>query len=70
LHEQFNKGNVDMTDIKVNPVVEIKPGGILTSDGTLHKLDVIALATGFESITGGMKNTDLRSIYGEVLSDV
>jgi cation diffusion facilitator CzcD-associated flavoprotein CzcO len=68
-NEQFNKDNVDVIDIRANPIVEVKPEGILTSDGTLHELDVIALATGFDSVTGGMKNMGLRNIYGEELSD-
>lgn len=68
-HEQFSKDNVDVIDIKASPIVEIRPEGILTSDGMLHELDVIALATGFDSVTGGMKNMGLRNIYGEALSD-
>jgi cation diffusion facilitator CzcD-associated flavoprotein CzcO len=58
-----------MIDIKANPIVEIRPEGILTSDGMLHELDIIALATGFDSVTSGMKNIGLRNIYGEALSD-
>jgi hypothetical protein len=38
------KDGVDVIDIKANPIVEIRPEGILTSDGMLHELDVIALA--------------------------
>ena len=68
-YEQFNKDNVDVIDIKSNPIVEVKPEGILTSDGILHELDVIALATGFDSVTGGLKNMGLRNIHGELLND-
>src|SRR5947207_1281221 len=59
-YEQFGKDNVDMIDIKANPIVEIRPEGILTSDGMLHELVVIALATGFDSVTSGLKNMGLR----------
>ena len=68
-YEQFNKANVDVIDVKANPIVEIVPEGIKTKDGTVHELDVLALATGFDSITGGMKNMGLRNIYGELLND-
>jgi cation diffusion facilitator CzcD-associated flavoprotein CzcO len=68
-YEQFNKPNVNIVDIKANPVVEVKPEGIVTADGKLHELDVIALATGFDSVTGGMKNMGLRNVYGETLND-
>jgi hypothetical protein len=56
-------------DIKANPIVETKPEGILTSDSMLYELDVIVLATGFDSVTGGMKNMGIRNIYGEALGD-
>lgn len=52
-------------DIKGIPIVEIRLEGILTSDGMLHELDIIALATGFDSATSAMKNMGLRNIYGE-----
>jgi cation diffusion facilitator CzcD-associated flavoprotein CzcO len=68
-YKQSNKDNVDVIDIKAHPIVEIKPEDTLTVDGTLHELDVVALATGFDSVTGGMKNMSLRNIYGEALAD-
>ena len=68
-YEKFNNPNVHVVDIKKNPIVEIKPNGILTEDGKLHKVDVIALATGFDSVTGGMKNMGLKDIDGVDLAD-
>ena len=58
-----------MIDIKANLIAEIRPEDILTSDGMLHELDVIALATDFDSVPGGMKNMGLCNIYGGALSD-
>lgn len=68
-YEQFNRENVDVVDIKDNPIDEIKPNGILLQDGTLHELDVIAIATGFDITTGGMTNMGLQSIHGTTLKD-
>ena len=68
-YEQFNKPNVDVVDIKANPIKEILPEGILLEDGTVHELDVIALATGFDSVTGGMKNMGLKSVDGVDLAE-
>ena len=68
-YEQFNKEHVDVIDIKANPIKEVVPEGIVLEDGTLHELDIIALATGFDSVTGGMKNMGLRNIYGEYLNE-
>lgn len=68
-YEQFNKPHVNVVDLRANPVREVVANGLITADGTLHELDIIALATGFDSVTGGMKNMGLRNIYGETLSD-
>lgn len=68
-YEQFNRENVDVFDIKANPIVEFQPKGILTADGTLHEFDVIAVATGFDITTGGMTHMGLKSIHGTTLQD-
>ncbi|KKY16397.1 putative steroid monooxygenase [Diplodia seriata] len=68
-YEQFNRENVDVVDIAGNPIVEIKPNGILLRDGTLHEVDVIAIATGFDITTGGMTNMGLTSVHGTTLKD-
>lgn len=68
-YEQFNRPNVDIIDINKTSIVEFKPTGILTSDGTLHEFDVIAIATGFDIVTGGMAHMGLRSISGTALQD-
>ncbi|KAJ7168310.1 cyclohexanone monooxygenase [Mycena crocata] len=68
-YEQFNRENVDVVDIQSNPIVEIKPNGILLKDGTLHEVDIIAIATGFDITTGGMTSMGLKSIHGTTLKD-
>ncbi len=35
--------------------MKVQPGGNLTADSKLHKVDLTAIATGFDSVTGGMK---------------
>jgi cation diffusion facilitator CzcD-associated flavoprotein CzcO len=67
--EQFNRENVDIVDINKTSIVEFTPTGILTSDGTLHEFDVIAIATGFDIVTGGMTHMGLRSVNGTTLED-
>ena len=60
---------MNVVSIKATPVVEIQPEGILTADGKLHKVDLIALATGFDAVTGGMKNVGLKATDGLELSE-
>ncbi|MCJ1475801.1 hypothetical protein MMC13_004465 [Lambiella insularis] len=68
-YEQFNKPNVHVVDLRKNPIVEVQPKGIVTADGTLHEVDIIALATGFDAVTGGMKSMGLRDVRGVALSE-
>lgn len=68
-YEQFNKPNVHIVSVKENPIKEFTPKGIVTADGKLHEFDVIALATGFDSVTGGMKSMGLKGIDGVDLSE-
>jgi len=68
-YEQLDKPENDVVDVKANPIVEVKENGIVTSDGQLREFDVIALATGFDSVTGGMKNMGLKDVNGVLLKD-
>ena len=68
-YDQFNSKHMNVVDVKKNPIVGIEPKGIRLEDGTLYECDVIALATGFDSLTGGMKNMGLRNINGQPLSE-
>jgi len=68
-YEQMDKPHNHVINIRENPIVEVKEKGIVTQDGTLHEFDIIALATGFDSVTGGMKNMGLRDESGTLLSE-
>jgi len=68
-YEQMDKPQNEVVDLKSNPIVEVKENGIITEDGKLHEFDVIALATGFDSVTGGMKNMGLKDVNGIQLSE-
>lgn len=41
----------------------------MTKDGVLREFDLIALATGFDAVTGGMKNMGLLDINGVDLKE-
>lgn len=68
-YEQLDKPENSVVDVKKNPIVEVKENGIVTKDGKLREFDVIALATGFDSVTGGMKNMGLKDVDGVELSE-
>ncbi|KAI6855739.1 FAD/NAD(P)-binding domain-containing protein [Hortaea werneckii] len=68
-YEQLDKPQNDIVNVKENPIVEVRENGIVTADGELREFDIIALATGFDSVTGGMKNMGLKDIHGTLLKD-
>ncbi|KAH0842356.1 hypothetical protein AYO21_00029 [Fonsecaea monophora] len=68
-YDHFNKPNVDVVDVRNNPIKKFVADGIIQEDGTFHKLDIIALATGFDSITGGLKDMKISGVNGEILTD-
>jgi cyclohexanone monooxygenase len=45
----YNRDNVHL---ETTPIAEVTPTGIRTSDGTLHEVDVMVLATGFQVMEG------------------
>ncbi|GAD96066.1 steroid monooxygenase (CpmA), putative [Paecilomyces variotii No. 5] len=67
--EQFNRPNVDVVDVKNNPIKRFTETGIELEDGTIHELDVVCVATGFDITTGSMTQMGLRSINGTNLED-
>lgn len=68
-YETLDDPKNDVVDINENPVVEVKENGIVTKDGKLHEFDIIAFATGFDSVTGGMMTMGLKDINGTQLKD-
>lgn len=55
-YEKFNQDNVFAVDIQKTPITAIEETGIRTSNGKIHELDVIVLATGFHNAGGSYKS--------------
>ncbi|KAI8936838.1 hypothetical protein NX059_006076 [Plenodomus lindquistii] len=68
-YEMLDKPENKVIDVNKYPIKEVTEKGIVTEDGKLHEFDVIALATGFDSVTGGMKNMGLKDVDGVALAD-
>lgn len=69
-YEQFNRENVHAIDIKKYPITKATAEGICTSDGKLHELDVIIVATGFDAMDGTYAQIDIQGREkGETLYD-
>lgn len=60
---------VDISDESGNAIAEFTERGIKTTDGKEYEVDVIALATGFDVVTGGLTQMGLKSVNGTYLED-
>lgn len=67
-YEAFNQANVDLVDLHETPLERITSTGIKTSAGE-REFDIIVLATGFDAVTGGITNIDLRTADGRNFAD-
>ncbi|TQF31803.1 NAD(P)/FAD-dependent oxidoreductase [Bradyrhizobium sp. UNPA324] len=67
--EVFHRLNVEIVSVKSNPIDRVTPTGIQTADGTVHELDVIILATGFDAGTGALTRIDIRGRGGRSLRE-
>ncbi|MFC5994996.1 flavin-containing monooxygenase [Pseudonocardia hispaniensis] len=67
--EVYHRDNVDLVGVRDNPIARIAPEGIQLSDGTVHQLDVIILATGFDAGTGALTRIDIRGRDGRSLAE-
>jgi len=66
-YETFNQKNVQLVDLKTTPIEKISPKGVITSDQEEHALDILVLATGFDAVTGGLTQIDIKGTQGETL---
>jgi len=67
--EAFHRPNVEIVSVKNNPIERVTPVGIQTADGTVHELDMIILATGFDAGTGALTRIDIRGRGGRSLKE-
>jgi cyclohexanone monooxygenase len=67
--EIYNQDNVDLVDLKKNPIEKVTAKGVLTADGKEHQLDVLVLATGFDMVSGGLTAIDIRNPQGVSLRE-
>jgi cation diffusion facilitator CzcD-associated flavoprotein CzcO len=68
--EIYNRTNVSLVDVsdKGTPIQEITKKGIKTALGE-YEFDYIISATGYDAITGGLKQIDIRGLSGKSLSE-
>ena len=66
--DTFNRDNVSLIDVGVQPIRKITSEGVVTDEG-VHELDVLVFATGFDAVTGNYVKIDIRGRGGEKLRE-
>ena len=67
--EAYNRDNVELVDVKETPIERLTERGVQTADGTVHEVDILVLATGFDAGTGALTRIDIRGRDGRSLKD-
>ncbi|KAI9661741.1 MAG: hypothetical protein M1821_008980 [Bathelium mastoideum] len=67
-YETFNQPNVQLVDLRTDPIKSITRGGVELASGQEHELDVLVFATGFDVGRGGYVALDVRGVGGRSLS--
>ena len=67
-YETYNRDNVTLVDVRSDPIVEITPSGLRTGKQSFE-LDAIVFATGFDAMTGALREIDIRTTDGAALAD-
>ncbi len=68
-YETYNRNNVSLVDVRAAPIEAITASGVRTSDGEHGPFDAIVFATGFDAMTGALREIDIRVQDGAVLAD-
>ncbi|KAF2185110.1 cyclopentanone 1,2-monooxygenase [Zopfia rhizophila CBS 207.26] len=66
--EIFNEPHVKLVDMRTTPIQELSETGIKTTEEELE-FDYIICATGYDAITGGLAQIDIRGPSGESLKE-
>ncbi|MGF1528084.1 MAG: flavin-containing monooxygenase [Candidatus Competibacterales bacterium] len=67
--EVYHRPNVEAISVRDNPIQRVTAKGIQLRDGTVHELDIIILATGFDAGTGALTRIDIRGRDGRSLKE-
>ncbi len=62
--ETFNRDNVDLVDVRADPIERVTPTGMRLNSGAEIALDIIVFATGFDGMTGSLLKMDIRGREG------
>ena len=69
-YQQFNRDNVDVVDVRANPIAQLEGHSVILADGTSYELDMLILATGFDAGDGNyLRMKEMTGIDGVSIKD-
>lgn len=68
-YQQFNRDNVDVIDVKANPIARLAGNSVILEDGQSVELDMLILATGFDAGDGNYMRLKLKGVDGVSIQD-
>ena len=63
-YQQFNRDNVDVVDVKANPIARLENNSVILEGGETYELDLLVLATGFDAGDGNYMRLKLEGVDG------
>jgi cyclohexanone monooxygenase len=66
-YAMFNRPNVELVDIRATPLESASAAGLSTTDA-FYELDLLVFATGFDAISGALRQIDIRGAEGVTLA--
>ena len=67
--ETYNRDNVTLVNVRENPIARIRPEGVELADGTVHEVDIIVYALGYDAISGSLLRVDITGREGRTLRE-
>ena len=68
-YETYNRNNVALVDVRADPIDRITATGLRTVSREYGPFDAIVFATGFDAMTGALREIDIRVEGGPVLAE-
>ncbi len=66
-YETYNRANVTLVNTRKAPIEALTPEGLRTTEAS-YEFDAVVFATGFDAMTGALKEIDIRSTEGRSLT--
>lgn len=68
-YETYNRNNVSLVNVKTDPIERITATGLRTLAREYGPFDAIVFATGFDAMTGALREIDIRVMGGDALTE-